>query len=52
MANRAALEFQLLTKRNSPERGRTHSFRVSTRAEFEKWIAALQQWLDTIPQPL
>ena len=42
----------LVTKRNSPERGRSHSFRVHTRGEFEKWLAALQQWLDSLPQPL
>ena len=30
MANRATLEFVLLTKKSSPERGRTHGFRVST----------------------
>ena len=30
VANRATLDFVLITKHNSPERGRTHSFRVST----------------------
>ena len=50
VANRATLEFMLVTKRNSPERGRSHSFRVHTRGEFEKWLAALQQWLDSLPQ--
>ena len=52
VANRATLEFMLVTKRNSPERGRSHSFRVHTRGEFEKWLSALQQWLDSLPQPL
>ena len=34
VANREKLEFVLLSKKDTPERGRTHGFRVSTRAEF------------------
>ena len=30
VSNRATLEFVLLTRKSSPERGRTHGFRVST----------------------
>lgn len=52
VANRATLEFVLLTKKSSPERGRTHGFRVSTRAEFARWMTGLQQWLDALPQAI
>jgi membrane-associated protease RseP (regulator of RpoE activity) len=52
VANRTTLEFVLLTKKNGPERGRTHGFRVSTRAEFARWMSGLQQWLDSLPQAI
>lgn len=51
VVNRMQLEFVLKTKMSGPERGRSHSFRVSTRAEFAQWTSGLEQWLGSLAGP-
>jgi len=50
VVNYAQLEFVLKTNMSGPERGRSYSFRVSTRAEFARWTSGLEQWLGSLPQ--
>jgi len=50
VVNYAQLEFVLKTNMSGPERGRSYSFRVSTRAEFAHWKSGLEQWLVSLPE--
>ena len=45
------LEFAIKTKQESPDQGRSHSFRVRTRADFQQWcdVAELRQATHTQP---
>ena len=44
--NPKMLEFALLTNKSSPERGRLYSFRVSTHADFARWMSGLELWIE------
>ena len=45
--NPKMLEFALFTKKTSPERGRAYSFRVSTHADFDRWMSGLELWIES-----
>ena len=45
--NPKMLEFALLTKKSSPERGRSYFFRVSTHADFARWMSGLELWIES-----
>ena len=45
--NPKMLEFALLTKSSSPERGRLYSFRVGTHADFARWVSSLELWVES-----
>lgn len=47
VVNPKMLEFALLTKRSSPERGRLYSFRVGTHADFARWMSSLELWVES-----
>jgi hypothetical protein len=43
VVNRAQLKFTLFDKKVG--RSKAHDFRVSMRADFERWVSGLEQWL-------
>ena len=46
VVNRAQLKFTLFDKK--VDRSTAHDFRASIKADFERWVSGLEQWLDLL----